>query len=210
MVSRLSKQGVLPKTILDVGANVGQFTVASAKIFPTVIIHCFEPSPESGIELKKNISKLKNITVYPIALGDKIGEEIFFINTYSPSSSMLPLTQEHKTIFPAACEKETIMVKVSTLDEIFRGFRFKPPVLLKLDVQGYEARILAGAINTLKKIQYIIVETSFRPMYRGELLFRDILKILEDQNFQFIRPVDVAIAQNSGEIIQMDALFMRC
>jgi len=47
MVSALKQQGIHPQTIIDVGANVGQFTIASAKLFPKRQIHSFEPLPEA-------------------------------------------------------------------------------------------------------------------------------------------------------------------
>jgi FkbM family methyltransferase len=45
MVSALKQQGIHPQTIIDVGANVGQFTIAAAKLFPKLQIHSFEPLP---------------------------------------------------------------------------------------------------------------------------------------------------------------------
>jgi len=47
MLSALKQQGIHPQTIIDVGANVGQFTIASAKLFPKRQIHSFEPLPEA-------------------------------------------------------------------------------------------------------------------------------------------------------------------
>ncbi|OAD23265.1 Methyltransferase FkbM domain protein [Candidatus Thiomargarita nelsonii] len=73
MLSALKQQSIRPQTIIDVGANVGQFTIASAKFFPKLQIHSFEPLPEAVTLLKKHVRKLKNITVYPLALGDQEG-----------------------------------------------------------------------------------------------------------------------------------------
>lgn len=209
MVSRLAKQEILPRTLIDIGANVGQFAVASAKLFPGVSIHCFEPNPESVIQLKRNLSSLANVSVYPIALGEGNGEMEFHVNTYSPSSSILSLAQAHKTAFPSAQEKKIITVKLSTLDDALAGVSLAPPVLMKIDVQGYEAKTLAGAKKTLEQVEYVVIETSFKPMYEGEAVFGEILSIMNEQGFHFARPIDFAVAQNSGEIIQIDALFVR-
>jgi hypothetical protein len=53
MVSRLIEQGIVPRTVLDVGANVGQFAVASAKLFPGVRVHSSEPVLGCAGELTK-------------------------------------------------------------------------------------------------------------------------------------------------------------
>jgi FkbM family methyltransferase len=209
MISRLQRQGICPKTILDVGANVGQFAVAGAKIFSDAQVYSFEPDPNVAEKLQKNVSSLKNVKVFQVALGDQSGEVDFHVNAYNLSSSILPLAQAHKEAFPGAVEKNTITVKLSTLDEIADTLSLTPPVLLKLDVQGYEAKTLAGALRTLKKVDYLIVETSLRQLYKGEILFRDILGMLEEQGFSFLRPVDTCFDERNGEILQMDALFVK-
>ncbi len=209
MVSGLARQGILPKTVLDVGANVGQFAVAAAKMFPHVRIHSFEPVPECVVKLRRNISKLSNIRVYPIALGDSEGETTFHVNSYILSSSILPLAKGHREAFPNAQQVETITVQVSTLDSVFDGVDFQPPVLLKLDVQGYEGQTLRGGVDTLKRVDYVVLEASFKPMYEGEILFMDIVRMMEKQGFRFERPVGWCQASRSNEILQMDALFMR-
>src|SRR5919199_4404161 len=204
MVSELAKQGISPRTVLDVGANVGQFTVAAAKLFPKVQIHDFEPVPECAQTLQKNVAGLGNITVYPFALGDSEGEVAFHINSYSlEKSSVLPLAHGHLQAFPEAQETKEIMVKVSTLDKVFANVEFQEPTLLKLDVQGYEPYILRGGVETLKRLDYVVLETSFKPMYEGEVLFMDIVRIMEDQSFYFTRPLGWFAMPGTGEVLEM-------
>lgn|SRR5918995_67980 len=209
MVAGLAKQGVLPKTVLDVGANVGQFAVASAKLFPKSQVHCFEPVPACAERLQKNVSGLGNVAVYPFALGEAEGEVSFHVNVHSHSSSVLPLAQAHRDAFPGAQEAQEIKVKVSTLDRIFAYVELQSPILLKLDVQGYEAQTLRGGVETLRRVDYVVLEASFKPMYEGELLFVDMLRMMEEQGFRFERPVGWLATPENREILQMDALFVR-
>lgn len=209
MVSRLAGQGVLPRTVLDVGANVGQFAVAAAKLFPEVRVHSFEPVPECFEKLRKNVSGLGKVTVYPYALGEGEGEVPFHVNTHSHSSSALPLAQGHRDAFPEAREAREIMVKVLTLDQVFANAEIRPPVLLKLDVQGYETQVLRGGTQTLERVDYVVLEASFKPMYEGELLFTEVVRFMEERGFRFERPVGWFTAPESGEVLQMDALFVR-
>ena len=200
MVSALKRQNLEPHTVLDVGANVGQFTVAVAKMFPGVQIHSFEPVPECFMNLRKNVSKLKNVSVYQLALGDTEGEE---------SSSILPLSKEHRVAFPNAREISQVPIKISKLDTIFATQQIDAPTLLKIDVQGYEANVLRGGEDTLKRIQFIVAETSFKSLYQGETIFLDLVRLIESRGFHFIRPVGWLSDPRSGEILQMDALFSR-
>lgn len=209
MISSLVKQGLRPRTVLDVGANVGQFAVAAAKLFPNVQVHSFEPLPDCVAELRKHAASLGNLTIYPVALGEQEGEVTMHVNAQSRASSVLPLAQAHLTAFPEAREQKEIKVRVTTLDHILASTNLPRPILLKIDVQGYEAQTLRGASATLKQVDYAVLESSFKPMYDGELLFMDIVRLMEAQGMRFGRPVGWLAAPSNGEILQMDALFER-
>lgn len=209
MVSALVKQGLRPRTILDVGANVGQFAVAAARLFPGVHVHSFEPLPDCVAHLRKHAARLGNITVHPVALGEREGEVTMRVNAQSRASSVLPLAPAHREAFPAAQEQREITVRVATLDQMLAGLALPPPVLLKIDVQGYEAQTLRGATATLPQIEYAVLETSFKPLYNGELLFMDLVRLMESQGMRFSRPVGWLAAPKTGEVLQMDALFVR-
>ncbi|RKZ93469.1 MAG: hypothetical protein DRR19_01095 [Candidatus Parabeggiatoa sp. nov. 1] len=131
MLSTLKQQDIHPQTVIDVGANVGQFAVASAKLFPEVSVHSFEPLPDCVAQLRKNIKRLDNVKIYPFALGDSEGQVEFHVNQYSHSSSILPLAESHRLAFPNAIDTKTISVKISTLDDVFNSIELKSPVLLK-------------------------------------------------------------------------------
>jgi len=209
MVSSLMRQGIIPRTVIDVGANVGQFAVACAKIFSGVTIHSFEPLPGCVERLKRNVARLRDVHVYPLALGAEGGEVTMHINSHSHSSSILALGERHRRAFPGAREIGDIKVKMSTLDLEMKSMSLERPVLLKLDVQGYETLVLEGAAETLDKVDYVLLEASFRPMYQGEGAFMDIAKTMEDRGFEFLRPVGWLSDPHNGEVLQIDALFVK-
>jgi FkbM family methyltransferase len=209
MTLDLKRQGIAPKTVIDVGANVGQFAVAAAKQFPGTRIFSFEPVPATVNELRNTLAGVKDVTIYPLALGESEGEIAFNVNAVSHASSALHVAPAHLEASPAAQEIGQISVKVSTLDSVFADIPLMAPVLLKLDVQGYEASVLRGAVNSLERIDYAILETSFKPMYEGEVLFFDMIAIMKSYGFDFLRPVGWFSNPKTGEILQMDMLFAR-
>ncbi|MHC4191165.1 MAG: FkbM family methyltransferase [Planctomycetota bacterium] len=209
LVSRLRKHNIFPRTVLDVGANVGQYAVAAAKLFSNVQVYSFEPEPDSIKQLRKNTSSFDNIKIIPIAIGDSIGEIDFQVNTYRQASSILPLSSARRKAFPSAKVCETIKVELSTLDNALAGIELQRPILLKLDVQGYESKVLFGASEILKKVDYVLVETCFEPLYEGEVVFWELLGIMERYGFKFSRPVNSVSSPVSGEIVEMDVLFVR-
>ena len=209
MVRSLTRQQILPRTVLDVGANVGQFAIAAAKLFPGSRVYSYEPVPDTYTLLCKYTRKLDNVACFNQGLGDCESELPITVNSHSHSSSFLPLSAEHKSAFPFAREERTIRVPVTTLDLATKEIDLLQPVLLKLDVQGFEKKVLQGATSTLHLIDYIILEASLRPMYEGEVLFTGMIQLLDSYGFDFLRPIGWLSSPSNGEILQLDCLFQR-
>jgi FkbM family methyltransferase len=209
MVSDLRTQCINPRTVIDVGANTGQFAVAAAHLFDQPAMYCFEPAPDCVARLKRNLRGLGNVIVSPIALSDYPGESVFHINAHSHSSSMLSLTSGHMEAFPVAVVPGEIRVPVSTLEFELSSVELAPPVLMKIDIQGAEAAMLRGAAATLRRVDYVVVETSFKSMYEGETTFPGLLEIMQHYGFDFVQPIGFLTHLRAGEVLQMDALFIR-
>lgn len=204
----LARQGVMPRTVIDVGANVGQFAIASAKTFPGAKVYSFEPAPDCVESLRSNTRALSGIEIFPVAVGDTSGTVELHVNRHAHSSSLLPLDARHRDAFPEAVETGSVAVPLRTIDEMLDGKDLPYPVLMKLDVQGYEPQALRGAVRTLARIDYLLIEVSFKPMYQGEMLFDQVAALAEQLGFRFLRPLDWLAHPGSGEILQMDALFV--
>lgn len=209
VMSRLGRQGVCPKTILDIGANVGQFAVAAAKLFPDATIYSFEPDPDTVQTLRKNVSSLERVKVHELALGDEPGEVVFNVNKNTQVSSILPLHPGRLEAFPEATVSKTIKVQVDTLDHIFFNSEMMSPILLKIDVQGYEDRVLKGASSLLQRVDYILFEASMKPLYEGERTFIEMINLMEGFGYSFLRPLNHHLSPLNGEVIEMDVLFKR-
>ncbi|MBO6576963.1 MAG: FkbM family methyltransferase [Rhodothermales bacterium] len=207
MMRRLRSEPVEFRTVIDGGANAGQFSRAALETFPGVRLVAFEPLPEVAATLRKNLAGT-DATIIETALGAESGTLEFHRNAYSLSSSALPLHDNHKEAFPDAQEQETIQVPVARLDDLLDPAGLVAPSLLKLDLQGYEIPALDGAPELLKHIDYLLVETAFRPLYEGEALFPELHAYLQARGFRFLRPLDV-LEDPAGAIVQMDALFVR-
>jgi len=209
IVRALVQQGVSVESVIDVGANVGQFCVAAAKVLTPRKIYAFEPLPSAYSRLRKNTQKLCGVQLEHVALGERKGEVEFYVNAHSHSSSILRLGESHRNAFPNAVETDVIRVPMTTLDRALAGIGVARPCLLKLDVQGYEDRVLEGAHDTLLAVDYIVSELSFKPMYEGERTFTDMLELMSRYGFKFIRPLDFLRDPATQEILQVDGLFER-
>lgn len=99
--------------MIDVGANVGQFAVAAARLLMPAALYSFEPLPGVVKRLEKNLSNVSGASA--MALGDREGSSSFRLDAHSHSSSILPLVFGHRAAFPAPTETEPITVPTATL-----------------------------------------------------------------------------------------------
>lgn len=196
------------RVVLDVGANKGQFSRAAATAFPGARIVAFEPLASVAAEWRTNLADVDRAEVHVCALGGEDGTVTFHPHEYSLSSSVLPLAEGAKAEGGAAAgELAPVEVPVRRLDDVVAAADLAPgPVLLKLDVQGYELEVLRGATATLAHVDALVVELSFERQYEGQPMFTEVLDALRDLGFGLDVPIDVR-RDEAGTIVELDGLF---
>lgn len=197
------------QTVLDIGANTGQFTGAIHALFPDATIYAFEPLAESFRVLAERHADHPNVVPFRTAVGDEDGEITFHRNAFSQSSSALELTMLHRDAFPWAVERSEIQVPVRRLDSMLDELTLTPTVLVKIDVQGYEDRVLRGARRLMEKVDYVLVETSFEPLYKNEATFAAVYDLLSGAGFRFAGSIDQIVNPANDRPLYADALFVR-
>ncbi|MFM2420631.1 MAG: hypothetical protein RL385_5354 [Pseudomonadota bacterium] len=197
------------ETILDVGANTGQFALAAHRAFPSAEILSFEPLAECYATLAKRLRALPRARAFNIALGEAPGTRSFERNVYSPSSSFLPLGVAHQRSFPFARDTTEVEVQIDTLDAVVDRLAPAEPMLIKIDVQGYEDRVLQGAQRTLRRARALLVETSFLPLYEGQACHDGICAQLAEHGFRYHGCLDQLTEPGSARILSADSVFLR-
>ena len=169
-------------TLIDIGSNKGQFILLCLKVFPKIRIYSFEPIKEI-LKKQKNFFKFrKNIFYFNFGVGDKNKHINFFITNRIDSSSFLKINN-FKNYNKNYDIIEKRKLKITKINTIFKKKKLIKPILMKIDVQGYELEVLKGASKILTKIDYILLEVSKNQMYKTQPLENEIIKFLKVKRF---------------------------
>lgn len=197
------KEGMV---VYDVGANLGEMASFFAR-FPSVSrVYCFEPVKKVFLDLVKRSKNYEKIKCFQIALGDKSGSERMYVNEFSPSSSILPLGPIHIEEFPVTKDAHEEEIRMMTLEEIVHEYSLFPPDFIKIDVQGFEDRVIRGGKDIVKKARFCMLELSLVSLYEESVLITDINSLMRSIGFHLVGIVGKIVGK-SGEILQVDGLY---
>lgn len=199
------------RTVLDVGANEGQFGSWILKMLPAVSVYSFEPLPSMFSKLVKATKSHKNWTAFNYALGNFNGEkEIYFHVEHPSSSSFLESEPLEGSLFPETKAKENLKVKCRMLDwwSDCNLSQISTPILLKLDVQGYEEEVLLGASKTLSQVDTVVIEVITQRLYKNQVSFPRLVDILNTQSFELGGVLQQGFDTQS-KVVSLDIVFFK-
>jgi len=195
-------------TVIDIGANVGEFTLIFHYLFNRPKIYAFEPLP-SGKNKRMNIENEKgNITYFPFALGNENTKKKFNISSWAPSSSFLPMGNSHKTAYPHSADSKEIEVECKKLDSLLSLNDIEDSLMIKIDVQGFEKYVIEGGNKLFKKASIIIIEMSYIELYEDEPLFDEIYKLITNLGFNYAGSLKQSESKKNNVCLQNDGIFI--
>jgi len=172
--------------IFDVGASEGSVTLKYLELYPSAIIHAFEPQPESFQQLNNRFSNSGNIYCHNMALAEKSELKKFYKTNEEASSSLLPSVQSGSFVDRHTIIAETYEVRSATLDDYCLDKGIEYIDILKMDVQGAELQVLKGGEKLLKenRINLIYAEVWFTEAYAGQPFYEDIALFLRNFGYR--------------------------
>lgn len=200
------------ETVIDVGANEGQTATEMRKRFPGAEIFSFEPLKECYDALVRNMAGDARFKAFNVGVGDKAGAMTMHRNPYSQSSSILQMEQLHKDTFPQSRgEERDVQIKIVRLDDMpeMAPGKLKKGILFKIDVQGFEDKVIRGSERILRDTKLVLIENSFMSLYKGQPLFADIYRMLTDLGFTYRGSLWQKLDPKSGAVMFEDSLFLR-
>ena len=172
------------RIVVDVGANEGAWSRAVLTVARPERLIAVEPSPVMQPRLQAAIGAHHAVEIVASAVGAAAGEEVLNVTAHSHNASLLrPRTDEMNELYGGGYDVvEDVRVAVVPLDELTRDLAAID--LLKVDVQGSEREVIAGAAETLAKTHWLLIEANLRSHYEGDLLLPELHALLTAARFE--------------------------
>lgn len=167
----LKEKGYYPKSIVDIGANLGQFHNLVKSIYPDSKVLSVEGNPECENALRYN-----NPNYLITLLGSEKTTKTFYVNKNDATCTGASIYKE-TTEFYDDCNEFTL--PMTTLDSLQQTFD-----LIKIDVQGAELDILKGGVKTIVDCDFILVELSINKYNDGAPSADEVIVFLSNLGFQ--------------------------
>lgn len=194
------------KCIVDVGANTGQWSTMLLDCTAPEKLIVIEPEPSAFAVLKKRFEANPRIELHNVAVGDKEGMAELKITRDTTGASLLnPKKEMRELIGSNWTVMSAVKVAVTTLDKLLVDLA--EISLLKIDVQGYERAVLAGAGQTLAKTKFLLIELNYMPQYEGGSWFGDLHEILTRDFGFFLANASKPLVLN-GRASMCDGLYV--
>ena len=195
--------GFTPGTVVDVGAAFGSFTRACREVFPESGVVIVEPLVEYRRQLEALAHSIRGGRFVPLAVAKASGSVTINVHVDLVGSSLF-LEAEDTTVNGVPRQ-----VAATTLDALVEGAALKPPILLKLDIQGAELDALRGAERMLEATELILLEASLFHVFRGGPLLHEVIEHLAGRGFVVYDIAGLQYRPLDGALIQVDLAFVR-
>ncbi len=197
-------------TIIDVGANEGQFGVEMRNHGFKGLIISIEPLAQAFEKLQSVAMANGPWEIHRNVASDKNGVVEINVAGNSQSSSVLPMARRHEEADPASRYVGKEIVPACTLDSLLeQRLNNFGNIFLKLDVQGFEHQVLLGGPKTLAKAAGVLLEASIVPLYEGSICLQDTLKIMTEADFLLHHVERVFWDAKTQQLLQLDCAFFR-
>ena len=200
--SMLKHLGFSPSHVVDVGANHGNWTRAALGFFPDADYTLVEPQDHLKSNVEDLIAAGRKVCWINAGAGDQPGTLQFNLAPRDDGSSFV-LSPEN-----AGTEQPTIPVAVRTLNEMVATRGLPIPELVKIDAEGFDLKVLAGASDLLGKTEVFLMEASlFAAQYENTVL--KTIQRMDDSGYRLLDVTDLNRSPRTGVLWLCELVFIR-
>jgi FkbM family methyltransferase len=194
--------------IIDVGANVGDWTRQVSNIFPDSSFLMIEAYDKHSFRLES--MKTEKIDYEISLLSDSETETNFYVHRYNHFGTLETGNSMFREKTINYDDDKTLVKKMKsrTLDNLLAQKSIQEVDLLKMDVQGAELVVLDGAKKTLKKVEFCLLEVQIQEWNQGAPNTSDTIEYMKNEGFEVYDIVELGY-DGSNYLIHMGCLFKR-
>ena len=196
-LQRAKARGFTPTCVFDIGASNGQWTIDCRKLFDGARYVLVDPLDANRKALSALALADDRITAFFGVAGSRSG--VMPLHDHGDQSSILSSAD-----FPGVIRS----VEATTVDALFDAQQRPTPVLLKADVQGYELEVLKGATRCLASTEMLVLEVSFREIYKDSALAHEIVAYVGERGFRIFDICSYLQRSTDRDLIQSDLVFV--
>uniref|UniRef100_A0A7S4Q4K7 Methyltransferase FkbM domain-containing protein n=1 Tax=Alexandrium monilatum TaxID=311494 RepID=A0A7S4Q4K7_9DINO len=195
--------GFKPRTVLDVGAHVGEWSRAARRIFPEAAFLLVEADPRHAPKLAET-----GLPFDIALLAARGNETVTFHTTRYWITTGASMFRERTAFYSDPQLSRPVPMRTHTLDELaFRRLGPECCDLLKLDVQGAEIEVLRGASRALHTAQLVLLEAAILPYNEGAPRFSELVAFMAAAGFEVVDVVDAMHCEDAERVLHFDVLF---
>jgi FkbM family methyltransferase len=194
-------------SIVDIGANKGQFAIFARNCFPKANIVSFEPLERPSRVYESLFQNDPRTRLVQAAIATARGTLSINVTAEDDSSSPLGVSKLQTEAFGTHVV-DTVVVPCGPLSDYLRDSDLGRKNLLKVDTQGFELQVLRGAESLLDRFDVIYCEISFVELYVGQALASEVISYLHHRNFDLAGVYNIGSGPKDGQL-QADMLFVR-
>lgn len=199
--------------VFDVGGNVGQFGNELRMFDYQGDILSFEPQSAAFRQLQANSAHDHKWQVFNFAFGEEAGTTTIHLSQNCHSSSLLPMLDAHLESAPESAYIGEEEIQVRTLNDFWYEYGStytNRGIMLKIDVQGFEKYVLAGATDFLPYVSMVQLEMSLVGLYDHEMLYQEMIDYLRSLGFgKLLSLMPGHSNPKTGRLLQFDGVFGR-
>jgi FkbM family methyltransferase len=195
VLARAANRGMVVRTVIDVGASDGSWSLLAKDYFPDAHFLLFEPLVERQASLE-GLRQRRGFDYVAAAAGACRGEATFEVDPGLDGSRVT-----------AARSAGGRTVPVEAVDSVVAERRLPGPFCLKLDTHGYELPILGGAAAVLAQTSLLIIEAYNFRLGPEALKFHELCTWLEPRGFRCFDLADPMRRPKDGVLWQVDLAF---
>jgi FkbM family methyltransferase len=186
------------RTVLDVGANRGDFSRLFSQHFPSAIVHALEPVQATFKRLQEALGSESRIRLHRLAASDRTGVSVIRTFANSEKNTLVAEMTDSLLVEPTGEEK----VETLRLDEFFIKMKLEKVDFLKIDVEGFEKKVLEGCGRCLEPsvIRYVFFEFQRigapTSLVSGHTRLCEIDSFLDSRGYRFITIYTQGVHQN--------------